>query len=174
MANPFNNGTFIGNLAADPVVFAQSNGARVIKASVYARNNFVTKSTGKVESEKADFTQYVAPGKKSAFDFLSKGDMVAVNYRVGTDTYQDKTGATHYDLVLRVESLQFVESKTQTAARHARAAQSQPAQQAVAQPQPQSMVAQSQQMAQPPLQQQMVQQPPVAPVPAPGFYTPMS
>ena len=59
MSNPFNNGTIVGNAARAPKLFEHANGGATVKLSVYARNTFKNKSTGKVEPEIVELTGYV-------------------------------------------------------------------------------------------------------------------
>ena len=47
MSNPFNNGTIVGNAARAPKLFEHANGGATVKLSVYARNTFKNKTTGK-------------------------------------------------------------------------------------------------------------------------------
>lgn len=121
MSNPFNSGSIVGNAACAPKVFAHANGGATVKLSVYARNTFKNKSTGKVGSEIVELTGYVQgadiPG---VFSYINAGDRVAVSYSLKTDVYTDKEGQKHYPLVARIDTVQLIDSKKESAARAAR------------------------------------------------------
>lgn len=97
MSNPFNSGTIVGNAARAPKLFEHANGGATVKLSVYARNTFKNKDTGKVESEIAELTGYVADANNlGVFGCINAGDRVAVSYSLKTDVYTDKDGVKHY------------------------------------------------------------------------------
>lgn len=121
MSNPFNTGTIVGNAAREPKVFAHANGSATVKLNVYARNTFKNKSTGKVESEIVELTDYVADAKNlGVFGCIGAGDRVAVSYSLKTDVYTDKDGNKHYQLVARIDTVQLIDSKKESEARAAR------------------------------------------------------
>lgn len=121
MSNPFNTGIITGNAARAPKLFEHANGGATVKLNVYARNAFKSKSTGKVESEIVELTGYVADAKQlGVFGCISAGDRVAVSYSLKTDTYADKDGQKHYPLVARIDTVQLIDSKKESAARAAR------------------------------------------------------
>ncbi|OFT72389.1 single-stranded DNA-binding protein, partial [Corynebacterium sp. HMSC05C01] len=121
MSNPFNNGTIVGNAARAPKLFEHANGSATVKLSVYARNTFKNKSTGKVESEIVELTGYVQDAKNpGVFGCIGSGDRVAVSYSLKTDVYTDKDGVKHYPLVARIDTVQLIDSKKESAARAAR------------------------------------------------------
>lgn len=121
MSNPFNNGTIVGNAAREPKVFAHANGGATVKLSVYARNTFKNKTTGKVESEIAELTGYVADANNlGVFGCINAGDHVAVSYSLKTDVYTDKDGNKHYPLVALIDTVQLIDSKAESEARAAR------------------------------------------------------
>lgn len=121
MSNPFNSGTIVGNAAREPKVFAHSNGGATVKLNVYARNTFKNKTTGRVESEIVELTGYVQDAKQlGVFSCIGAGDRVAVSYSLKTDNYTDKDGNKHYPLVARIDTVQLIDSKKESAARAAR------------------------------------------------------
>ena len=121
MSNPFNNGTITGNAAREPKVFAHANGGATVKLNVYARNTFKNKTTGKVESEIVELTGYVPDSNNlGVFGCIGAGDRVAVSYSLKTDAYTDKDGQKHYPLVARIDTVQLIDSKKESAARAAR------------------------------------------------------
>lgn len=121
MTNPFNNGSIVGNTARAPKLFEHANGGATVKLSVYARNAFKNKSTGKVESEIVELTGYVQDAANpGVFGCIGSGDRVAVSYSLKTDVYADKDGQKHYPLVARIDTVQLIDSKKESAARAAR------------------------------------------------------
>ena len=121
MSNPFNNGTVVGNAARAPKLFEHANGGATVKLSVYTRNTFKNKSTGKVESEIVELTGYVqGVGSPGVFGCIDAGDRIAVSYSLKTDVYTDKNGQKHYPLVARIDTVQLIDSKKESAARAAR------------------------------------------------------
>lgn len=121
MSNPFNNGTIVGNTARAPKLFEHANGGATVKLSVYARNAFKNKSTGKVESEIVELTGYVQDAANpGVFGCIGSGDRVAVSYSLKTDVYADKDGQKHYPLVARIDTVQLIDSKKESAGRAAR------------------------------------------------------
>ena len=88
MSNPFNNGTIVGNAARAPKLFEHANGGATVKLSVYARNTFKNKTTGKVESEIVELTGYVqVAANPGVFGCIGSGDRVAVSYSLKTEMY---------------------------------------------------------------------------------------
>lgn len=121
MSNPFNNGTIVGNTARAPKLFEHANGSATVKLSVYARSTFKNKSTGKVESDIVDLTGYVQDaGTPGVFNCINAGDRIAVSYSLKTDVYTDKGGQKHYPLVARIDTVQLIDSRKESAARAAR------------------------------------------------------
>ena len=122
MSNPFNSGIIVGNAASAPKLFPHANGtSATVKLSVFARNNFVNKQSGAVESEVVELTGYVADvTKPGVFAHIGKGDRVAVSYSLKTDRYTDKNGVEHFPLVARIDSVQMLDSKAESAARAAK------------------------------------------------------
>ena len=121
MSNPFNSGTIVGNAAREPKIFEHANGGATVKLNVYARNTFKNKNTGKVESEIVELTGYVQDANKlGVFGCIGAGDRVAVSYSLKTDVYTDKDGQKQYPLVARIDTVQLIDSKKESAARTAR------------------------------------------------------
>ena len=121
MSNPFNSGTIVGNAAREPKIFEHANGGATVKLNVYARNTFKSKTTGKVESEIVELTGYVQDANNlGVFGCIGAGDRIAVSYSLKTDVYTDKDGQKHYPLVARIDTVQLIDSKKESAARGAR------------------------------------------------------
>lgn len=121
MSNPFNAGVITGNVARAPKLFEHANGSATVKLNVYARNAFKNKSTGEVESEMVELTGYVKDADNpGVFSCIHAGDRIAVSYSLKTDVFTDKEGVKHYPLVARIDTVQLIDSKAESAARAAR------------------------------------------------------
>ena len=148
MSNPANNGTVIGRLAADPkfIPHKKTNGKTgTALLTVYAPNNYVTKSTGERDSVRVDLEDFIADSENvGPYAFLKQGMQVAINYSLANNDYTDKDGNKHYGTKNVVErgGIQILESKNAVATRENRgkaqtfgqAAQAQPQEQAAPQP----------------------------------------
>lgn len=121
MSNPFNSGTIVGHAASEPKLFPNKAGGATVKLAVFARNAFVSKSTGEVESEIVELTSYIpnvnVPG---VFGLIHTGDRVAISYSLKTDRYTDREGVERFQLVARVDTVQLIDSKSESAARAAK------------------------------------------------------
>lgn len=68
-----------------------------------------------------ELTGYVQDAKNpGVFGCVGSGDRVAVSYSLKTDVYTDKDGVKHYPLVTRIDTVQLIDSKKESAARAAR------------------------------------------------------
>lgn len=122
MSNPFNAGNVMGHAAAAPKIFPNSKGGATVKLSVFARNAYVSKSTGQVESEIEELTGYIADiaAGHGVYAHINTGDRVAVSYSLKTERFTDKDGNEHFPLVARIDTVQLVDTKAEAAARAAR------------------------------------------------------
>lgn len=121
MSNPFNSGTVVGHAASEPKIFPNRAGGATVKLAVFARNAFVNKNSGEVESEIVELTGYVADvNAPGVFGFIGTGDRVAVSYSLKTDRYVDLQGVEQFKLVARIDTVQLVDSKSESAARAAK------------------------------------------------------
>lgn len=121
MSNPFNSGTVVGHAASEPRFFPNSKGGATVKLAVFARNAFVSKSTGEVESEIVELTGYIADAEvPGVFAHIHTGDRVAVSYSLRTDRFTDKNGVEQFQLVARIDTVQLIDSKSESAARVAK------------------------------------------------------
>ena len=121
MSNPANMGVVIGHLAADPVVFPNSDGSCTVKVTVYADNDFVNKTTNQVESEKVPLEKYIPSGRGlGAYEYMKQGDQVSFSYRLRSNEYTDADGNRVYKgLIARIDSQKLLTSKAQSEARRA-------------------------------------------------------
>lgn len=121
MSNPFNSGTVVGHAASEPRFFENRAGGATVKLAVFARNAFINKNTGEVESEIVELTGYVADiNSPGVFGLIHTGDRVAVSYSLRTDRFTDKNGVEQFQLVARIDTVQLIDSKSESAARAAK------------------------------------------------------
>lgn len=138
-ANPFNNGTVIGNLAADPYRRQNADGSNTVLFAVYAERNFKNRA-GDVESDSIDVEAYVPASMDFAstpFANIHKGDKVALATSVRKDVFQDKNGETVYAQKTVVESVKYLSTRAESQARLAKRVEATQAENQ-AQPQPQA------------------------------------
>lgn len=134
MSNPANSGNVIGRLAAKPRLMGHKNGTSgTMLLTVYAQDNFVTKSTGKRESVRIDLEDFIADVTKvGAYAYMEEGSLIALRYELRNSDHRDASGNMVYGMKAVVErgSIQLLESRSAVAARRGRKqAQAQPAQQ---------------------------------------------
>ncbi len=118
MKNIRNYGIVTGRLTRDPVFYENRDGSRKVKFTVAAQNHF-TNGEGNRDSQFIPLEAFV-PAKhqnNGPYDYLDKGDLVSCSYSVQNNNYQDKNGEMVYGLVLLVDSIALLESKTSKEAR---------------------------------------------------------
>lgn len=169
MSNPANTGTIVGRLAADPKIITHKNGTSgTVLFTVYAQDNYVTKSTGQRESVRIDLEDFVRDvNNVGVYNYMKKGTLVGISYKLANSDRVDANGNKVYGMKVVVEQggIQLLESRTAAANREARtggAVQDQAQDQAQAQNQGQNMPqpniqAQAQGQTQPAQQGQAVQ-----------------
>lgn len=123
MANPLNNGTLTGRVSQDIKEFPNSDGSKVLLATIAVDNNFVS---GADKTAKTQFVPVRAFLPKSvsgrgSWDRVHKGDLISIQTRISCEPYQ-KNGETVYPApTIEVDGYpQFLESKATTEARAAR------------------------------------------------------
>lgn len=115
----FNNSSFnlVGRLAAKPVIFANNDGSRKVSMTVYVRRTQSGAQSDAVAVEAflpaAQVNKSLANGKdgNAIYSFLDAGDLVTVNGHIQASSFE-KNGETVYTQVLRVDSINTLESKT--------------------------------------------------------------
>lgn len=123
MSNLRNFGIIEGRLARDPKVFVNRDGSRKIMVTVMVKRNYKTSENGELtyKSDAVDVEGFVPAknaDKKSVFDYMHKGDAVAIGFTVASNVYIDKnTQAPVYAQVLRITDVDLQESRTVTEAR---------------------------------------------------------
>lgn len=116
-----NNHTAVVRIAGDRHVNHNQDGSATVLFAGYAQNDF-TNREGEVTSELINFNYFIPASrvKKSGLgiaEHIYKGDMFAVQSRVGTDSYTDKSGNQVYKMVLKVESIKALTPKAESQAR---------------------------------------------------------
>ena len=122
MSNLRNFGTIEGRLARDPQVFANSNGSKTVIITVMVKRNYKTNENGELiyKSDAVELRGFIPAKntKKSVFDYMHKGDAVAIGFTVVSNVYIDKnTQAPVYTQVLRITDVDLQESRTVTETR---------------------------------------------------------
>ena len=123
MKNIRNYGMVTGRLTRDPQVFENRDGSRKIKFTVAAQNHF-TNGQGEYDSKFIPLEAFI-PAKQQnngPFDYLDKGDLVSCSYSVQNNNYKDGNGEMVYGLILLVDNIALLESKTSKEARLAKTA----------------------------------------------------
>ncbi len=105
-----NRVVLVGRLVADPDLRYTGSGIAVANFRLAVNKPFKNKDTG--ESE-ADFINCVVWRKaaESLANYMKKGNMIGVDGKIQTRTYDDKNGKTVYVTEVLAESIQFLESK---------------------------------------------------------------
>lgn len=108
----------IGRLVSDPTVFDNADGSKKVRFTVAAKDNFAGKD-GKKDSQFLPMEVFrsakaVTASGLGIYANLHQGDLVAVSGQIQNNNYTDKNGDKHYELVLHVETCEFMESKTVT------------------------------------------------------------
>jgi len=118
MKNIRNYGIVTGRLTRNPIFYENKDGSRKVKFTVAAQNHF-TNEQGERDSQFIPLEAFI-PAKQQnngPYDYLDKGDLVSCSYSVQNNNYQDKDGQMVYGLVLLVDSIALLESKTSKEAR---------------------------------------------------------
>lgn len=117
--NPRNHGIAIGRLTRDPTVLKNVDGSHKVMFTLAVQNNFKsgpdkTKGTNFVAVE-----AFVSAGKEGlgVYDYMHKGDLIGVEYSVRSSSYE-RDGKTFYTQTLLVQSVDLMERKRTTDARH--------------------------------------------------------
>lgn len=108
--NQCNNGTLVGNLAKDPVVFDNTDGSKKVILTVAAQRNYKDKKTGKREADFVTVERFVPANQKmGVFDYCKKGQGVIVTYTVQPQSYE-KNGETVYEQKLVISDVTLLGS----------------------------------------------------------------
>ena len=118
MKNIRNYGIVTGRLTKDPPDYTNNDGSRKIRFTVAAQDHF-TDGGGNRGSQFIPLEAFI-PAKqtgKGPYDYLDCGDLVSCSYTVQNNNYKDKGGEMVYGLVLLVDSIALLESRTSKEAR---------------------------------------------------------
>ena len=109
-----NNVVLVGRLTRDPELRYTSSNLPVATFSLAVNRNF-TSADGKRE---ADFINVVAWRKQAETisKFFDKGNLIALEGRLQTGSYDDKDGNKRYTIDVALDNFEFVESKNARAA----------------------------------------------------------
>ena len=104
-----NKVVLVGRLTAKPELRYTPQNTAFIRFSVAVNRNF-TNADGKRE---ADFINVVAWRKQAETisKFFDKGNLIALEGRLQTGSYDDKDGNKRYTVDVALDSFEFVESK---------------------------------------------------------------
>ena len=104
-----NSVIMMGRLAADPELRQTPQGVNVCSFTIAVDRSFVKQG----EQRQADFFDVVAWRGQADFvsRFFRKGQMIAVQGRMETRSYEDKNGVRRKAYTLVAESLHFADSK---------------------------------------------------------------
>ena len=105
-----NKTMILGNLCADPISRETKEGKKVANLVIAVNEKYKDKNGEKVE--KTDFFNVVAWGNQVKFieDYLGKGDMVHVEGKIRTESYE-KDNVTHYTFSLVVNEIRLLVSR---------------------------------------------------------------
>ncbi len=109
-----NKVVLVGRLTAKPELRYTSSNTAFTRFSVAVNRNF-TNADGKRE---ADFINVVAWRKQAETisKFFDKGNLIALEGRLQTGSYDDKDGNKRYTIEVALDNFEFVESKNARAA----------------------------------------------------------
>lgn len=110
--NNRNNGVVIGRLVRDVKRFTNKDNSQKVFLTIAAKRNFKN-AKGEYDTDFISVEGFIPSNKtKTVFDYIKKGDMVAVAYTIRTSAYTDATGKTNYTSCLFVQNVDIL-AKTQ-------------------------------------------------------------
>lgn len=112
-----NSGSAVGRLAADPRAWANRDGSKTVRLTLFARRNYASKQ----DSDRIDLEAYVPEGATGlgVFSRMGQGDLVGITYEVRSSSWLDRNGEVQYRQALHVREVELLESRQVTAARRA-------------------------------------------------------
>lgn len=132
MFNIENYGITTGRLTTDPQVYENSDGSCKIRITVAAANNYKNRdgSRGAQFLPLEDFISAKRARKGNrVYDLMHQGDKVTVQYTVKNNNYEKVNAAgvseMVYGIVLQIDNIRLLESRTTTSARQAAKAEAQ-------------------------------------------------
>ncbi len=114
--NVKNNFQVIGRLTSDPFIFENKDGSKKVRFTIASKENYKSKK-GKRDTQFIPVECFLSAKSVSkndigVFAYAHKGDYVAVTGRIRNNNFTDKNGELHYELLLQVETYDFMEYKT--------------------------------------------------------------
>lgn len=117
--NLSNYGITSGRLTRDPLIRQNRDGSTRVLFTIAAPDNFRSRD-GSRGTQYIPVEAYVAHGRPMGiYDCLHQGDAVTIAYSARTNNYTTAEGSRVYGVALRVESIQFAESRSAADARRA-------------------------------------------------------
>ena len=104
----------VGRLTAKPELRYTSSNTAFLRFSIAVNRNF----TGADGKREADFINVVAWRKQAETisKFFDKGNLIAIEGRLQTGSYDDKDGNKRYTMDVALDNFEFVEGKNKAAA----------------------------------------------------------
>lgn len=120
--NICNYGVAIGRLVRQPKVYENKDGSHKIFYTLAVRRGFPNKK-GKRDADFVNLETYLPASntlEQSIYSRLRVGTMLAARYTLLSSSYTDAGGEKQYRVSLLTQSLDFMESRQETADREAR------------------------------------------------------
>ena len=120
--NICNYGVAIGRLVRQPKVYENKDGSHKIFYTLAVRRAFPGKK-GKRDADFVNLETFLpadSPLEQSIYSRLQVGTMLAARYTLSSSSYTDAVGERQYRVSLLTQSLDFMESRRETADREAR------------------------------------------------------
>ncbi|MBX9838824.1 MAG: single-stranded DNA-binding protein [Silvanigrellaceae bacterium] len=108
-----NKAILVGRLGQDPEIRSTTSGQNVCTFSVATSESFIKEGN---KQEKTEWHRVVLWGKLAeiAHKFLKKGRLVYIEGKLQTRSWQDQQGQKRYTTEILSNSIQFLESNSQT------------------------------------------------------------
>lgn len=137
MTNLKNFGVLEGRLTKDIKVFENSDGSKKVMFTLAAQDNFKGKS-GQKESQFIPLVGFISKSQSSngVYDYIHKGDSIAVRYELRNNNYTDKSGEKVYGIDVFIQEIELREGKAVTQARQAKITTPEQVAETVAEPVP--------------------------------------
>lgn len=119
MTNAANIVSITGRLVRDPVFFEHKDGSKRVKATIAVQDSFRSGPDKKRQSQFIAVEQFLnARHGKGSWANICKGSQIQLMGHLETNIYQ-KDGETVYGMTVAVDSVNYLETRAQTAFRRA-------------------------------------------------------
>lgn len=119
MTNAANIVSITGRLTRDPQFFNNADGSMKVKATIAVQDNFKSGPDKKRQSQFIPVEQFLSVNMgKGAWANVTKGSQLQVLAHLESNNYE-KNGETVYGLIVAVDSVNYLETRAETAARRA-------------------------------------------------------